>query len=229
MRQIFFPKVAIKGRVRVCLETLTALDLKDKYILDIGSSIGWLEKELLKFSPKKLVGLEPDARAVAYSQKKVKKAEFIQASVSNIPIPDSTIDIAVMFDVLEHVPKKEETLALREANRVLKRNGKLVLSTPHSSFLTNVLDLAWYFGHRHYEKKYLRDLLKKVGFRIDKFEVRGGLWFCLYLIWHYFMKWVLKKPLVVNEFLMDKDDKQFSERKGIHTIFITATSVRHFR
>lgn len=225
MRQIFFPKVAIKGRVRVCLETLTSLDLKDKYILDIGSSIGWLEKELLKFSPKKLVGVEPDPQAVFYSRKKVKRATFINASASNIPISDGIADIVVMFDVLEHVPKKEETLALREANRVLKRNGKLVLSTPHSSFLTNVLDLAWYFGHRHYEKKYLRDLLKKVGFRIDKFEVRGGLWFCLYLIWHYVMKWILDKPLAVNEFLIRMDDKEFYKKEGINTIFLTATKV----
>jgi len=225
MKQNYFPKVDIKGRVRVCLETLAPLDLKGKYVIDIGSSIGWLEKELLKYTPLKLVGVEPDPEAVAHSQRKVRKATFIEAPASKIPISGNTADIVVMFDVLEHVPKKKEILALREANRLLKRGGKLVLSTPNSSFLTNILDFAWYFGHRHYKKEYLKNLLKKAGFRIDKFEVRGGIWFSIYLIWHYFMKWILKKPLARNKFLMDKDDKQFSEKKGIHTIFLVAAKL----
>ena len=80
MKQNYFPTVSIKGRVRVCLETLTSLGIKDKYIVDVGSSIGWLEKELLKYKPKKLVGVEPDEGAVYYSRKNIKGAEFIKAS-----------------------------------------------------------------------------------------------------------------------------------------------------
>lgn len=235
MKQNYYPKVNKIGRVRVCLETLTSLNLKNKYIVDVGSSIGWLEEELLKYKPGKLVGIEPDAGAVVYSQKRVKetwsnktlatKVTFYKASAINLPIKDSVADIVVMFDVLEHVPPGKELIALKEAYRVLKVGGKFVLSTPNSSLLTNILDPAWYLGHRHYRKEHLERFLKKAGFRLDLFEVRGGLWFSLNLIWHYFMKWVLKKPLIVNKFLERKDDEQFSEKGGIHTIFIVATKV----
>ena len=88
----------------------------------------------------------------------------------------------------------------------------MVLSTPNSNFLTNILDFAWYLGHRHYRKEHLTNILKNAGFKIKKLEIRGGLWFSVYLIWHYFTKWILRKPLVVNKFLMEKDDKQFLER-----------------
>ncbi|KKR88178.1 MAG: hypothetical protein UU32_C0001G0014 [Candidatus Woesebacteria bacterium GW2011_GWB1_41_10] len=225
MKQNYFPKVDIRGRVRVCLETVTSLNLRNKYIVDVGSSIGWLEKELLRFGPKKLLGIEPDAGAVAYSQKRVKGAKFMQGFASRLPVPNDVADVVVMFDILEHVPKKEESVSLEEANRVLKKYGKLVLSTPNNNFWTIVLDLAWYFGHRHYNEKYLKNLLKKAGFKIDRFEIRGGIWFAIYLIWHYVMKWIFRRPLAVNEFMLDKDDKQFSEKKGIYTIFLIATKV----
>lgn len=225
MKQNYFPKVAIKGRVRVCLETLLLLGVKDKYIVDVGSSIGWLEKELLKYNPKKLVGVEPDRDAVFFSQRNIKKAEFIKASASKIPISDSAADIVIMFDVLEHVPKNKVSIALKEAGRILKNGGKLVFSTPNSNFLVNILDIAWYIGHRHYKKEYLTSILRDAGFKIEKLEIRGGLWFSVYLIWHYFMKWILRKPLAVNKFLMDRDDKQFSEKEGIHTIILIASKI----
>lgn len=222
MKQNYFPKVTIKGRVRVCLETLISLGIKDKYIVDIGSSIGWLEMELLKYKPKKLVGVEPDRDAVLHSQKNIKEAEFIRASACKVPISDSAADIVVMFDVLEHVPKHQEGDALKEANRILKRGGKLVLSTPNSHFLTNISDFAWFLGHRHYKKEYLTSILKTAGFKIKKLEIRGGLWFSIYLMWHYFMKWILKRPLAINRFLEGMDNRQFSKSGGIHTIFLVA-------
>lgn len=225
MKQTYFLKVDIRGRVRVCLETLTSLDIKGKYIVDIGSSIGWLEEQLLKYHPKKLVGVEPNRQAIAYSKKKVKEAVFINSSAAKIPVKSKAADIAVMFDVLEHVPKKHELKALTEAARILKKGGKLVLSTPNSHFLMNLLDLAWYFGHRHYERNYLKGLVRKAGFKIDKFEVRGGIWFAVYLVWHYVMKWIFGKPLAVNEYMLRKDDDQFSKKSGIYTIFLIATKI----
>lgn len=225
MKQNYFPKVDIKGRVRLCLEKVTGLGIKDKYIVDVGSSIGWLEAELLKYKPKRLVGIEPDKEAVEYSRGRVQGATFVKGLATKLPVPGDVADIVVMFDVIEHVPKGREITSFNEAARVLKKKGKLVLSTPNDHFLTNILDIAWYLGHRHYEKEYLKSLLKKAGFRIDNLEVRGGIWFSVYLIWHYFMKWVLGKPLATNKFLIEKDDKQFLGKSGIHTIFIVATKL----
>lgn len=223
MKQNYFPKVDVKGRVRICLKTLTSLGLRNKYIVDVGSSIGWLEEKLTKYAPKKLVGVEPDAGAVSYSTRRVKKAKFIQGHASNLPVSDGIADIVVMFDTFEHVPKKDERKVLKEVNRVLKKGGKLVLSTPNSNPITTILDPAWYFGHRHYNGEYLKSLIREAGFKISKFEIRGGVWFSIYLLWHYVMKWIFKKPLAVNRYLLEKDDKEFSKIRGIYTIYIIAT------
>lgn len=222
MKQNFFKKVDIKGRVRVCIETVLSEGVEGKTIVDIGSSIGWLEKELLKYKPKKVVGIEPDPGAVAFAREKVKNAEFHVGSAEDLPISSGFADIATMFDVIEHVDKNKEIGALKEASRVLKPGGRLILSTPNYHWLTNVLDPAWYFGHRHYEKSKIKNQIAKAGFKVKKLEVRGGIWFSIYLIWHYFMKWILKKPLAVNYFLMEKDDREFSKKDGIHTIFLVA-------
>lgn len=229
MKQSYFPKVDIKGRVRVCLETLTSLDLKNKYIVDVGASIGWLEKEIIKYKPKKIIGIEPDANAVAYAQKKVRKAQFLQGFADKLPVANGVADFVVMFDTIEHVPQKSEALALKEANRILKKGGRLVLSTPNKNFWTTLLDPAWYFGHRHYRVDYLKSILRKAGFEVEKLEIRGGIWFSIYLLWQYVMKWVFRKPLAVNKFLVTKDDEQFSEKEGIHTIFLIAKKTWHFQ
>lgn len=224
MKQTFFKKVEVKGRVRVCLETVISLGIKGKTVIDVGSSIGWMEKKLLKYQPKKLIGIEPDAKAVAFAKKKVPDATFFVGMADKLPIASGKADIVIMFDVIEHVPVDGEPKALKEASRVLKRGGKLALSTPNSHPLTTIMDFAWYFGHRHYSKEKIERLVEKAGFKIESFEVRGGIWSSLNIDWHYFLKWVLKKPYITNSFLTEMDDKQFS-KKGIHAIFLKAKKV----
>lgn len=49
-------------------------------------------------------------------------------SITKLTFPDNTFDIALNFDVLEHIPDPEVGLA--EIFRVLKPDGKLLLSVP---------------------------------------------------------------------------------------------------
>lgn len=221
MKQNFFEKVDIKGRVRVCLETARSLGVKGKTIVDIGSSIGWIEKELLKYQPQKLIGIEPDSEAVAFARKKVKGASFMEGVASSLPVASGKAGIVTMFDVIEHVPKNTEGVVLKEAARALKRGGKLALSTPNSHPLINILDLAWYFGHRHYSSERIKRLVEDAGFKVETLKVRGGIWSSLNLIHHYIWKWIFKKPDAINKLLIKKDNEQFS-LEGIHSIFLTA-------
>src|SRR5918995_5699166 len=50
------------------------------------------------------------------------------ASLTAIPLPDASIDLAVCTEVLEHVPDDEQAVA--ELRRVLSARGALVLSVP---------------------------------------------------------------------------------------------------
>lgn len=219
--------MSVSGRVLACLNLLKKYKLRDKRIVDIGSSFGWLEKELLSIDKTiKIIGIEPDTQAVDFSNKNIKGAKFLRGNALSLPVKDNYADIATLFDVIEHVPKKTEINALAEVNRVLKVRGLLFLSTPNSSFFMNLLDPAFYFGHRHYKFQKLKSLLKNSGFKIISSTIKGGFWFSFYLIWLYITKRITGKFLPRNIFLEKREAEEFlSQKVGLHTHFIVAQKI----
>ncbi|MDO8638520.1 MAG: class I SAM-dependent methyltransferase [Candidatus Daviesbacteria bacterium] len=220
MNSNFPDSVSIKGRVRVCLELLKKQNIKNKVIVDIGSSFGWLEKEIINEKPRRIIGIEPNEDAVAFAKKNV-KAEFVVGDALNIPLKDSCADIVILFDVLEHVPVNTEEKALKEAYRILKDRGILLLSTPNDNLFSNTLDPAWYFGHRHYSSDLIKSFLKQAGYELEGIKVRGNIISCLYLVWFYLLKSVMKIKSPSNDFIESLDDGGY-EGEGILDIFLVA-------
>ena len=215
-----FPKsISLSGRVRTCLEFVKDEKLSGKVVVDIGSSFGWLEKELGKCGAS-FIGVEPNEEAVSFARANTgSKVEFKVGSALKIPLPDEIADIVLLFDVIEHLPKKSEKNVLYEIRRILKKKGILLLTTPNSHFLSNFLDLAWYFGHRHYTKANLITLLKKNRFKVTNIYSRGNIWSLIYLFWFYIMKYFFRISYPRNRFLEKLDDRGFNQ-KGIQTIYL---------
>lgn len=219
--------MAVSGRVLACLNLLKQYKLKEKTIVDIGSSFGWLEKEILKIDKSiKIVGIEPDENAVNFSNKNIKDAKFLVGDALKLPIKNNFADIAILFDVIEHVPKNKEINSLNEVHRILKPKGLLFLSTPNSNFFMNLLDPAFYFGHRHYKLEKLKKIFKKTGFKIIKSTIKGGYWFSFYLIWLYITKRITGNFLPRNMFLEKKEASEFlNNKQGLHTHFIVVQKI----
>jgi SAM-dependent methyltransferase len=118
---------------------------------------------------------------------------LIHGSALKLPFADGRFDAVCLFDVIEHLPKANELPALLEAHRVLRKNGRLYLSTPHASPVHSPFDPIWYFGHRHYRKTSVIALLNSSGFRLDRLFVAGGLIECLDYLRHLFYRRVLNK------------------------------------
>ncbi len=78
---------------------------------------------------------------------------FYQADVKKLPFADHSFDNIVAMEILEHVP--EADVALAEIKRVLKTDGRLVISFPHETALWEVIwhlwersfGFAWYHTH----------------------------------------------------------------------------------
>jgi len=227
MKKKFTLDMAVSGRVLACLNLLKSYNLKDTTLVDVGSSFGWLEKELLSIEKSiKIIGVEPDQNAVTFSNKNIKNAQFKIGDALNLPVKDKYADIITLFDVIEHVPKNTELETLAEANRILKSKGLLFLSTPNSNFFMNLLDPAFYFGHRHYKFSELKNFLSKSGFKVIKSTIKGGYWFSFYLIWLYITKRMTGNFLPRNKFLENKEAGEFLGNKiGLHTHFIVAQKV----
>lgn len=227
MAKKFTLNMAVSGRVSACLNLLKSYNLKHTTLVDVGSSFGWLEKELLNLDRSiKIVGVEPDVNAVKFSNKNIKGAKFLVGDALKLPIGNNFADIATLFDVIEHIPKNTEIKALAEVNRILKSNGLLFLSTPNSTLFMNLLDPAFYFGHRHYKTSQLTSFLKKSGFKILNSTIKGGYWFNIYLIWLYITKRITGNFLPRNKFLEKKEAGEFlSNKLGLHTHLIVAQKV----
>ena len=58
---------------------------------------------------------------------KYKNADYL-CDISNIPVKDNTFDAAICTEVFEHL--KHPNLALKEIFRILKPNGKVLITTP---------------------------------------------------------------------------------------------------
>lgn len=224
MKPSFPKKVPLTGRVRVCLELLLSQKIKNKIIVNVGSSFGWLEKEVIKYSPKKIIGVEPSHENVEFARKDIPKALFFEADALNIPVKDSFADIVTLFDVIEHVPKNSELSVLWEVNRVLKKKGILILSTPNSHPIAKILDLAWYFGHRHYSRKQLDLMFKNTGFEIVTIDAKGSLFSSLYLFWFYAIKKLTGNIQPRNKLLEKLDDEGYKSGK-ITDIFLIVKKI----
>jgi len=221
MKSNYSKEVPIKGRVRICLELIKSFSLKGKVLVDIGCSFGWLEKEIVKLNPRKVIGVDPDKKALAFARKSVNVANFLEGSAIDIPISDSTADVVILFDVIEHVPKNKELVVLKEISRILKKGGVLLFSTPNANLLSNLFDIAWYFGHRHYSESNIRDFMSKSGFGVTKLIKRGNLLSSLYLTWFYIAKRILKVSQPRSNFFEKLDDDGY-RKDGITDIFLVA-------
>lgn len=105
--------------------------LSGSLVLDMGCGDGVLS-HILHGSGAELIGvdIEPDALVIAKRQfaQRSKQAGFASASAYALPFGDSTFDVVASSDVIEHVQQPERMLG--EMKRVLKANGRIVISTP---------------------------------------------------------------------------------------------------
>jgi len=102
---------------------LIPLEPKQK-ILDIGCGDGVL-LNLIKNAI--LYGIDLDQASLDYAAAKV-KAKFIQGSAEKLPFQANFFDVVLATEIIEHLSRPE--FMLREIHRVLKPQGRMILTTP---------------------------------------------------------------------------------------------------
>ena len=151
-----------EGR-RALISLLLAED-KPKKILDIGCGTGetltFLKSE---FPNSELFGVDLSESAIKYSKSRGHK-QIYKASATSLPFKDDTFNIVLLLDVLEHI--KDHQKAVNEAKRVLKKKGKIIITSPGLSFIWSKFDENQ--GHqRRYTRREIRALAQKAKLNVN--------------------------------------------------------------
>lgn len=116
-------------------QILKHISLGGKTMLDIGCGNGLYTLALASLA-KKTVGI--DIRQEVLMQATINKTEigreveFIRGAAESLPLCGSIFDAVLFIEVLEHVQSEEGVL--REANRVLRNGGYLLIYVPNKLY-----------------------------------------------------------------------------------------------
>lgn len=205
------PKDRMTGRTMRSIE-LTG-DISGKKILNIGALGGWYENYIMENDEyAQLVGLDLPGTYIKALQKTYEnhaKITFVEGSVLDLPFEKNSFDIVAMWEVMEHLPKGSELFSLMEINRVLKKDGKLLLSTPYADIRSRLFDPAWYLGHRHYSEDEVKYLTSEAGFFDFRVEVKGRWFELLTMVLFYVFKHIFKSEIPFKRFFENQRKEEF--------------------
>jgi SAM-dependent methyltransferase len=115
----------------VLRDVLMVIDVKKSSVLDVGCGTGLFLTPLISQGCTRLYGVdgpqEYTGRAIQRGYKEVSVIEDLNTSL--IPSDNESFDLVVCKDVFEHL--LNPTHALTEINRVLKKDGLLLLHVPN--------------------------------------------------------------------------------------------------
>lgn len=145
------------GRRRLVTDLLGQVGAHGR-ILDLGCGTGGVLQHLGVFG--KAIGLDPAPEAAVYCRRR--NVPMVVGSGLDLPFADASFDAVLALDVIEHVA--DDIALLREARRVLRPGGVLVLTVPALPWLWSAHDDV----NRHYRRYTLgslREALHSGGFR----------------------------------------------------------------
>lgn len=134
-------------------------------VLDGGCGTGGLIKYLLKVFPDyKFSGVDISEYAAKATEAKTSVRPIV-CSIDQIPLPKESVDVYISADVLSQVG--ECSNALREAFRLLRSNGILIINVSAIPWLRSYHDDTNSIKHRFTKKELIKKLINE-GFIIEK-------------------------------------------------------------
>jgi ubiquinone/menaquinone biosynthesis C-methylase UbiE len=144
------------NRLALMLTFITNLEKKPQEILDIGCGTGHLANEIKKIYPSaNITGIDISKKAITIGKKKYKQITLLQGDAEkNLPFASVHFDLVISGEHIEHLQDPDTYLS--EINRVMKKDGILLLTTPNLGYWASRILLL--FGRQPY---YLEPSLRK--------------------------------------------------------------------
>lgn len=121
-----------RRRIRNVLSLLPRLE--GARVLDLGCGMGTFTIECARLGAR-ATGIDPAPEALAAAQRtaaaeRIDHVRFVRADAASLPFGTDSVDVVLAADLTEHLDDGTLAGVLREAGRVLRRDGILVLYTP---------------------------------------------------------------------------------------------------
>jgi len=141
------------------------------FVLDLGGFDGVLSKYISNHRGAFPIVVDLDFAGLVLAKKS--GLATVLSSVMNLPFTDDSVDVVMCLDLIEHLD--DESALLDEAFRVLKPNGKLILTTPSEAGIVfpcieksvgQKINYSW--GHKRlgYSRFQMESLFTDAGFEL---------------------------------------------------------------
>jgi ubiquinone/menaquinone biosynthesis C-methylase UbiE len=157
-------------------------------ILDIGCGTYPYFLETTKFKEK--YGIDPVLNLKAVGEKSLKLSK-VAIGNKKLPFEDNFFNVVTMLAVFEHIENNDLEPILKEAYRILKKNGIFIITTPaswsdkllHFMARTGLISAEEIHEHKHnHRRERIEDIIASGGFnknniRSGFFELGMNMWF----------------------------------------------------
>ncbi len=159
VNQLYYGEILSKPSQDACRDRVhwMCANVSGEHVLDLGCSQG-IASLLLARDGHQVVGVDIDPGAIEFARNELlKESEAVRRRVrfelieaGRLPFEDASFDSVLLGEVIEHLARPERVIA--EALRVLRPNGRIVLTTPfgvmphpdhlQTFYLGNFLDMV---------------------------------------------------------------------------------------
>jgi len=150
--------------------------VKGKSVLEIGCGMGYGANYLSKFVSN-IIAIDISKKCVmhCHTKHKIEKLNFLQASGLSVPLKDGSIDVALSFQVIEHIEPKKVKDYLSEVKRVLRDGGVFIVSTPNKKLRLLSFQKPWNPEHKkEYDYKEFKKMLGNVFEEVKVYGLKGS-------------------------------------------------------
>jgi ubiquinone/menaquinone biosynthesis C-methylase UbiE len=141
-----------------------------KEVLELGCGNAFLARHVKG----RYTGVDISSGMLNKNKNLKKKDRLLCCDAAKLPFPDNTFDVVFSVNLLEHTPKP--AAVIKEAQRVLKKGGRMIMITPNGNIgwaleIAEKLRLKIPEGpHRFLKRKELKRIVRKNRFRTRLFK-----------------------------------------------------------